>query len=148
MNNALTNDLLSPAGHTPAHLWSGPPHRSGRRAISRAGRLGVYAAARDGQHELPEERRQLRELCPDHPVGVDLLLPPACLNTTTGRSRGCRAAAGAQGFRAGPVPGQYDVPPATEGNFFAMRTLAKLVRGAGGRHCGQRYRCILPPASV
>ena len=72
MNNALTNDLCRRLGiRLPIF---GLAHRiEVAAAISRAGGLGVYAAARDGPHELQKKLRQLRELCPDHPVGVDLL---------------------------------------------------------------------------
>ena len=52
-------------------------------AISRAGGLGVYAAARDGPDELAGKLAALRQLCPDHPVGVDLLLPTALPEQTT-----------------------------------------------------------------
>ena len=74
MSNALTNDLCRRLGiRLPIF---GLAHRiEVAAAISRAGGLGVYAAARDGPHELQKKLRQLRELCPDHPVGVDLLLP-------------------------------------------------------------------------
>ncbi|MGH8629668.1 MAG: nitronate monooxygenase, partial [Burkholderiales bacterium] len=74
MNETLTNALCRQLGiRFPIF---GLAHRvEVAAAISRAGGLGVYGAARDGPHELEEKLRLLRQLCPDHPVGVDLLLP-------------------------------------------------------------------------
>ena len=118
MSNALTNDLCRRLGiRLPIF---GLAHRiEVAAAISRAGGLGVYAAARDGPQELQKKLRQLRELCPDHPVGVDLLLPTGLPEHD---DRAAVAAALPQGHRDF-VQGlfrQYDVPPATEGNFFSQ----------------------------
>ena len=59
MSNALTNDLCRRLGiRLPIF---GLAHRiEVAAAISRAGGLGVYAAARDGPHELQKKLRQLR----------------------------------------------------------------------------------------
>ncbi len=88
-------------------------------AISRAGGLGVYGAARDGPHELEGKLKRLRELCAGHPVGVDLLLPTGIPETATRESV---AAAVPQAHRAfvRSLFEKYGVPPATEGNFFSQ----------------------------
>lgn len=74
MSNALTNELCRRLGIR-LPIFGLAHSIDVAAAISRAGGLGVYAAARDGPQELQKKLRQLRELCPDHPVGVDLLLP-------------------------------------------------------------------------
>jgi NAD(P)H-dependent flavin oxidoreductase YrpB (nitropropane dioxygenase family) len=88
-------------------------------AISRAGGLGVYAAARDGPDELAGKLKALRALCPDHPVGVDLLLPTALPEQ---HSAAELAAAVPEGHRrwVQQLAARHAVPPATRGNFFSM----------------------------
>ncbi len=88
-------------------------------AISRAGGLGVYAAARDGPDELAGKLQALRALCPDHPVGVDLLLPTALPQQ---HSAADVAAAVPEGHRrwVQQLAQRHGVPPATQGNFFSM----------------------------
>ncbi len=88
-------------------------------AISRAGGLGVYAAARDGPDELAGKLQALRALCPDHPVGVDLLLPTALPQQ---HSPADVAAAVPDGHRrwVQQLAQRHGVPPATRGNFFSM----------------------------
>jgi NAD(P)H-dependent flavin oxidoreductase YrpB (nitropropane dioxygenase family) len=88
-------------------------------AISRAGGLGVYAAARDGPDELAGKLQALRALCPDHPVGVDLLLPTALPQQ---HSAADVAAAVPDGHRrwVQQLAQRHGVPPATRGNFFSM----------------------------
>jgi len=118
MSAALTNDLCRRLGiRLPIF---GLAHRiEVAAAISRAGGLGVYAAARDGPNELQQKLRQLRELCPEHPVGVDLLLPTGLPGHD---DRAAVTAALPQAHRDF-VQGlfrQYAVPPATEGNFFSQ----------------------------
>lgn len=118
MTEALTNALCRRLGiRLPIF---GLAHRvEVAAAISRAGGLGVYAAARDGPSELSAKLRELRRLCPDHPVGVDLLLPTGLPEHD---DRAAVAAAVPEGHRQF-VQGlfqQYDVPPATEGNFFSQ----------------------------
>lgn len=118
MSNALTNELCRRLGIR-LPIFGLAHHIEVAAAISRAGGLGVYAAARDGPQELQKKLRQLRELCPDHPVGVDLLLPTGLPEHD---DRAAVAAALPQGHRDF-VQGlfrQYDVPPATEGNFFSQ----------------------------
>lgn len=87
-------------------------------AISRAGGLGVYAAARDGPDELAAKLAELRTLCPGHPVGVDLLLPTALPEQNTLESI---AAAVPEGHRrwVQQLAERHAVPPATRGNFFS-----------------------------
>ncbi len=88
-------------------------------AISNAGGLGVYAAARDGPNELAHKLSALRELCPDAPVGVDLLLPTSLPGAST---PGDLAAAIPDAHRRF-VDGLFDrfqVPAATQGNFFSQ----------------------------
>jgi hypothetical protein len=88
-------------------------------AISRAGGLGIYAAARDGPDELAGKLRALRALCPDHPVGVDLLLPTAL---PAHSSAADVAAAVPEGHRrwVQQLADRHGVPPATRGNFFSQ----------------------------
>ncbi|OYU77854.1 MAG: hypothetical protein CFE45_30215 [Burkholderiales bacterium PBB5] len=88
-------------------------------AISRAGGLGVYAAARDGPDELAGKLAALRRLCPDHPVGVDLLLPTGLAEQNTAADV---AAAVPEGHRrwVQQLADRHAVPPATRGNFFSM----------------------------
>ena len=88
-------------------------------AISRAGGLGVYAAARDGPDELAGKLAALRRLCPDHPVGVDLLLPTGLAEHNTAADV---AAAVPDGHRrwVQQLADRHAVPPATRGNFFSM----------------------------
>ena len=88
-------------------------------AISRAGGLGVYAAARDGPDELAGKLKALRALCPDHPVGVDLLLPTALPEHSSAEAV---AAAVPEGHRqwVQALAERHAVPPATRGNFFSM----------------------------
>lgn len=88
-------------------------------AISRAGGLGVYAAARDGPQELEHKLRLLRQLCPDHPVGVDLLLPTGL---PAHESREAVAAAVPEAHRrfVRQLAESHHVPPATQGNFFSQ----------------------------
>ena len=87
-------------------------------AISRAGGLGVYAAARDGPDELAGKLAALRKLCPEHPVGIDLLLPTALPEQTTAEAV---AAAVPEGHRrwVQRLAERHAVPPATRGNFFS-----------------------------
>lgn len=88
-------------------------------AISRAGGLGVYAAARDGPDELAGKLRALRALCPDQPVGVDLLLPTSLPDQ---HSAEAVAAAVPEGHRrwVAQLAERHQVPPATRGNFFSL----------------------------
>ncbi len=88
-------------------------------AISRAGGLGVYAAARDGPDELAAKLRALRELCPDHPVGVDLLLPTSLPGQATAAEVAAQVPAGHRAFVQG-LMASHRVPPATRGNFFSQ----------------------------
>ncbi len=88
-------------------------------AISNAGGLGVYAAARDGPDELAGKLRDLRRLCPDRPVGVDLLLPTALPGAVDADTV---AAAVPEGHKAfiDTLFARFAVPPATQGNFFSQ----------------------------
>lgn len=88
-------------------------------AISRAGGLGVYAAARDGPDELAGKLRALRALCPDHPVGVDLLLPTSLPGQTSAASVAAQVPGGHRAFVQG-LQERWQVPPATQGNFFSQ----------------------------
>ena len=88
-------------------------------AISRAGGMGVYGAARDGPREIEEKLRLLRQLCPDQPLGVDLLLPTGLEEHNT---REAVAAAVPQAHRdfVRELGEKHHVPPATQGNFFSQ----------------------------
>ncbi|WP_019451604.1 nitronate monooxygenase [Cupriavidus sp. BIS7] len=88
-------------------------------AISNAGGLGVYAAARDGPNELAHKLRDLRALCPGVPVGVDLLLPTSLPGESTPEDI---AAAIPEGHRRfiDSLFDRFNVPPATRGNFFSQ----------------------------
>jgi NAD(P)H-dependent flavin oxidoreductase YrpB (nitropropane dioxygenase family) len=88
-------------------------------AISRAGGLGVYAAARDGPNELGEKLRLLRALCPDHPVGVDLLLPTSLPEHNTREAVAAAVPPAHRQFVQGLFE-RFQVPPATHGNFFSQ----------------------------
>ncbi len=88
-------------------------------AISRAGGLGVYAAARDGPDELAGKLRALRALCPHHPVGVDLLLPTSLPGQTTPEAVAAQVPEGHRRFVQGLLE-QHHLPPATKGNFFSQ----------------------------
>jgi len=88
-------------------------------AISRAGGLGVYAAARDGPREIEEKLRLLRQLCPDHPVGVDLLLPTGLPEHNTREAVVAAVPEGHRRFVQGLFE-EHHVPPATHGNFFSQ----------------------------
>ena len=88
-------------------------------AISRAGGLGVYAAARDGPSELAGKLRQLRALCPDHPVGVDLLLPSGLPEHDAPEAVAAAIPQGHRAFVRGLME-RYRVPAATRGNFFSQ----------------------------
>lgn len=88
-------------------------------AISRAGGLGVYAAARDGPAELAGKLRTLRALCPDHPVGADLLLPRSIPGQTTPEAVAAALPEGHRRFVQGLME-QHHVPPATQGDFFSQ----------------------------
>ncbi|CAG9183129.1 hypothetical protein LMG23992_04904 [Cupriavidus laharis] len=116
--DSLTNALCSRLGIR--HPIFGLAHSiEVAAAISNAGGLGIYAAARDGPNELARKLSALRDLCPDAPVGVDLLLPTALPGVST---PGDLAAAIPDGHRRF-VDGLFDrfqVPPATEGNFFSQ----------------------------
>ena len=88
-------------------------------AISRAGGLGVYAAARDGPSELAGKLRALRALSPQHPVAVDLLLPTTLPGQTSAEAVAAAVPPGHRNF----VQGLFDrhgVPAATRGNFFSQ----------------------------
>lgn len=88
-------------------------------AISNAGGLGVYAAARDGPSELAAQLKKLRQLCPDRPVGVDLLLPtslPKSLSLDEIRQSLPKAHVD---FVDGLFK-RFNVPAATQGNFFSQ----------------------------
>jgi len=118
LTNALTNALCRRLGiRVPVF---GLAHRiEVVAAISRAGGLGVYAAARDGPDELVGKLKALRALCPDHPVGVDLLLPTALPEHSSAEAV---AAAVPEGHRRWiqQLAQRHGVPPATRGNFFSM----------------------------
>ncbi|SMG59524.1 NAD(P)H-dependent flavin oxidoreductase [Paraburkholderia susongensis] len=118
MTDPLTNNLCTRLGiRVPVF---GLAHRiEVAAAISRAGGLGVYAAARDGPSELEHKLRGLRQLCPDHPVGVDLLLPTGLPEHNTRESV---AAALPQSHRdfVQELFARYQVPQATRGNFFSQ----------------------------
>ncbi|CAG9175772.1 NAD(P)H-dependent flavin oxidoreductase [Cupriavidus pinatubonensis] len=88
-------------------------------AISNAGGLGVYAAARDGPNELARKLADLRALCPDAPVGVDLLLPTALPGAATPQDLAAAIPDGHRQFVDGLFD-RFNVPPATEGNFFSQ----------------------------
>ena len=88
-------------------------------AISRAGGLGVYAAARDGPDELAGKLKALRALCPDHPVGVDLLLPTSLPGQTTAEAVAAQVPAGHRAW-VQRLAERHRVPPATRGNFFSQ----------------------------
>lgn len=88
-------------------------------AISNAGGLGVYAAARDGPNELAHKLSALRELCPDAPVGVDLLLPTSLPGASTPDDLAAAIPDGHRRFVDGLFD-RFQVPPATQGNFFSQ----------------------------
>lgn len=88
-------------------------------AISNAGGLGVYAAARDGPDELAVQLRRLRELCPHKPVGVDLLLPTS-LPRTASLDEIRRSLPKAHRDFVESLFKRYSVPIATQGNFFSQ----------------------------
>lgn len=114
----LTNALCRRLGIT----WPvfGLAHRiEVAAAISRAGGLGVYAAARDGPDELAGKLKALRALCPDHPVGVDLLLPTSLPGQASAAEVAAQVPAGHRDFVAGLMV-RHQVPPATRGNFFSQ----------------------------
>lgn len=114
----LCNDLCRRLGITVPVF--GLAHRiEVAAAISRAGGLGVYAAARDGPDELAGKLKALRALCPQHPVGVDLLLPTSLPEQA---SAAAVAAAVPEGHRqfVRELADRYGVPPATRGNFFSQ----------------------------
>jgi NAD(P)H-dependent flavin oxidoreductase YrpB (nitropropane dioxygenase family) len=114
----LTNDLCRRLGiQVPIF---GLAHRiEVAAAISRAGGLGVYAAARDGPDELAGKLRALQALCSDHPVGVDLLLPTSLPGQTTAEAVAAQVPEGHRRFVQGLVE-RFHVPPATHGNFFSQ----------------------------
>ncbi len=116
--DALTNALCQRLGIR--YPIFGLAHRiEVAAAISQAGGLGVYAAARDGPDELAGKLKALRQLCPNHPVGVDLLLPTA-LPGEAQSIEALRAAAppAHQAFVAA-LAATHHVPPPTHGNFFS-----------------------------
>jgi NAD(P)H-dependent flavin oxidoreductase YrpB (nitropropane dioxygenase family) len=82
MSNALTNDLCRRLGiRLPIF---GLAHRiEVAAAISRAGGLGVYAAARDGPHELQRSCASCANCAPTTRWAWTCCCPPACPNTTT-----------------------------------------------------------------
>lgn len=88
-------------------------------AISRAGGLGVYAAARDGPSELADKLRELKALSPNHPVGVDLLLPTSLPEHQSREAVIAQLPAEHRAF-VGKLFERFNVPPATEGNFFSQ----------------------------
>ncbi|MGH8786510.1 MAG: NAD(P)H-dependent flavin oxidoreductase [Cupriavidus necator] len=88
-------------------------------AISNAGGLGVYAAARDGPDELAGKLRDLRRLCPDRPVGVDLLLPTALPGAVDADTVAAAVPEGHKAF-VDSLFARFAVPPATQGNFFSQ----------------------------
>ncbi len=118
MNETLTNALCRQLGiRFPIF---GLAHRvEVAAAISRAGGLGVYGAARDGPREIEEKLRLLRQLCPDYPVGVDLLLPTGLEEHNT---REAVAAAVPEEHRrfVRELAEQHHVPPATHDSFFSQ----------------------------
>jgi NAD(P)H-dependent flavin oxidoreductase YrpB (nitropropane dioxygenase family) len=88
-------------------------------AISRAGGLGVYAAARDGPSELAGKLKVLRALCPAQPLAVDLLLPTALPEHTSAEAVAAAVPQGHRDFVQG-LFAAHQVPPATQGNFFSQ----------------------------
>ncbi len=88
-------------------------------AISRAGGLGVYGAARDGPAELEGKLRHLRELCPDAPIGVDLLLPSGIPGAATPDDIAAGVPAEHRRFVEALFE-KYHVPPPVRGNFFSQ----------------------------
>lgn len=118
MNDRLRNALCQRLG-IQVPVFGLAHHIEVAAAISRAGGLGVYAAARDGPDELAGKLRALRALCPDHPVGVDLLLPTSLPDQ---QSAEAVAAAVPEGHRqwVAQLAQRYQVPPATRGNFFSL----------------------------
>jgi NAD(P)H-dependent flavin oxidoreductase YrpB (nitropropane dioxygenase family) len=118
MTSALTNALCRRLGiRFPIF---GLAHRvEVAAAISRAGGLGVYAAARDGPHEIEHKLALLRRLCPDHPVGVDLLLPTGLPEHDDREAVAAAVPEAHRRFVQGLFE-QYQVPPATRGNFFSQ----------------------------
>ncbi len=118
MNDRLRNALCQRLG-IQVPVFGLAHHIEVAAAISRAGGLGVYAAARDGPDELAGKLRALRALCPDHPVGVDLLLPTSLPDQ---QSAEAVAAAVPEGHRqwVAQLAQRHQVPPATRGNFFSL----------------------------
>lgn len=88
-------------------------------AISNAGGLGVYAAARDSPNELAHKLRDLRALCPGVPVGVDLLLPTALPGVSTPEDVAAAIPEDHRRF-VDSLFDRFEVPPATQGNFFSQ----------------------------
>jgi NAD(P)H-dependent flavin oxidoreductase YrpB (nitropropane dioxygenase family) len=93
-------------------------------AISRAGGLGVYGAARDGPQELEGKLRRMRELCPDAPLGVDLLLPSSIPGATTPQDVAAGVPAEHRRF-VDALFDKYAVPAPTRGNFFSQYVRSK-----------------------
>ncbi|AGW90808.1 MULTISPECIES: NAD(P)H-dependent flavin oxidoreductase [Cupriavidus] len=117
-NNALANALCRRLGIR--YPIFGLAHSiEAAAAISNAGGLGVYAAARDGPDELARKLRDLRALCPDVPVGVDLLLPTALPGVSTPDDVAAAIPEGHRRFIDGLFE-RFAVPPATQGNFFSQ----------------------------
>ncbi len=118
MSDALTNALCRRIGiRYPVY---GLAHSiEVAAAISNAGGLGVYAAARDGPNELAHKLRALRALCPGVPVGVDLLLPTALPGVSTPEDVAAAIPDGHRRFIDGLFE-RFDVPQASRGNFFSQ----------------------------
>jgi NAD(P)H-dependent flavin oxidoreductase YrpB (nitropropane dioxygenase family) len=88
-------------------------------AISRAGGLGVYAAARDGPNELQEKLKALRALSPNKPIAVDLLLPTSLAANTSAQEVASGLPQAHKDFVA-TLFEKFNVPEATHGNFFSQ----------------------------
>lgn len=88
-------------------------------AISNAGGLGVYAAARDGPNELAHKLSALRGLCRGVPVGVDLLLPTSLPGVSTPEDIAAAIPEGHRRFVDGLFE-RFNVPQAARGNFFSQ----------------------------
>ena len=82
-------------------------------AISRAGGLGVYGATRRFPDEIRDELAAIRALIPNHPFGVDLVLPPGMPEHNSRAEIEAEIPEAHKQFVDGLID-KYQVPPATK----------------------------------
>lgn len=86
-------------------------------AISKAGGIGVYGIAHDPPLQVTEKIAAIRALCPDRPIGIDIMMPKGMPESGTVESVQAELPEAHRAFVQN-LARKYQVPPSTRTTFY------------------------------